>query len=206
LTVFETLGIVARRERKTQPISIMSEPPQKIEGVSFLGITVAYPRTFWGTLPYAFVCATIVLVTYFLAPHAAPARRLWLPIVVETNGSQMILGDTRQMNFWTPSARTGDFITKSGGPVSAPDKWQVIASDEPVMQFGLLLHSNANVFGYRRTEVWGRGRTIFKPGWWWTVNVTTNYSVAELGNAYQAFWKCSSPVFIEAVDNRGSEP
>ena len=96
-------------------------------------------------------------------------------------------------------------MTKSGRTVSDVDKWQAIASDEPVMQFGMLLHSNADVLGFRRTEVWGYGRTVFKPGWWWTVNVISNYSVAELGTAYQSFWKCSSPVFIEVVDNRGSE-
>ncbi len=190
---------------ETQAIAIMNESPQKNEGVSFLGVTVAYPRTVWGTLPYAFVCATIVLVAYFLAPHAPPARRLWVPTVVEANGSQTSMGETRQMNFWTPSARTGDYMTKSGSAAHDPSSWQCIASDEPVMQFGMMLHSNANVLGYRRTEMWGHGRTVFKPGWWWTVNVMTNYSVAELGNAYQSFWKCTAPVFIEVVDNRGSE-
>ncbi len=190
---------------ETQAIAIMNELPQKNEGVSFLGVTVAYPRTVWGMLPYAFVCATIVLVVYFLAPHATPARRLWVPIVVEKNGSQTSMGETRQMHFWTPSARTREYMRKSGSAGPDSSSWQAIASDEPVMQFGMLLHSNANVFGYRRTEVWGHGRTVFKPGWWWTVNVTTNYSVVDLGNAYQSFWKCSSPVFIEVVDNRGSE-
>jgi hypothetical protein len=184
----------------------MSEPPHKNEGVSFLGVSVDYPRTIWGTLPYAFVCATIVLVAYFFAvPRAAPARRLWVPTVVEANGSQTSLGETRQMNFWTPSARTGEYMAKSGQTENDPKSWQSIASDEPVMQFGMLLHSNADIFGYRRTEVWGHGRSVFKPGWWWTVNVTTNYSVADLGKTYQSFWKCSTPVFIEVVDNRGSE-
>jgi len=190
---------------ETQTIAIMSEKTQKNEGVSFLGITVAYPRTVWGTLPYAFVCATIVLVAYLLAPHAAPARRLWLPVVVEKDGSQTLMGESRQMSFWTPSARTRDYMTKNGGTVPESSSWQAIASDEPVIQFGTLLHSDPDVFGFRRTEVWGRGRSVFKPGWWWTVNVTTNYAVAELGKAYQSFWHCSSPVFIEVVDNRGSE-
>jgi hypothetical protein len=186
-------------------IALMSEPPRKNEAVPSSDAPGAYPRTLWGSLPYILVCATIVLVAYFLAPRMTPPRRLWVPIVVQKDGSQTPLGETRQMNFWTPSVRTRDYMTNRAGAGSSPDKWQMIASDEPVMQFGLLLHSNANVFGYRRTEVWGHGRTVFKPGWWWTVNVTTNYSVAELGNVYQSFWKCTAPVFIEVVDNRGSE-
>ncbi len=183
----------------------MSEQPQRNEGVSFLGLTIAYPKTVWGTLTFALVCATIVAAVYLLAPHAARPRRLWVPAVVEKNGSQTIMGETRQMNFWTPSTRTKEYLSKSGAAVSDSDKWQVIASDDLVMQFGMMLHTNGNVLGYRRSEGWGHGRSIFKPGWWWTVNVMSNYSVAELGRVYQSFWKCSAPVFIEVVDNRGSE-
>jgi len=186
-------------------IAVMSDQPQKFEGISFLGLSIAYPRTFWGTLPFGFGCAAIVLVVYFLTPRNAPPRRLWLPTVVDTNGAQAVLAESQQMNFWTPSVHTKDYLSAASTQPADPDRWQVLPNDDQVIQFGKLLHSNSNVLGYRRTEVWGHGRSVFKPGWWWTVNVYTNFSVAEMGQAYQRFWKCSGPVFIEAVQNRGSE-
>jgi hypothetical protein len=74
-----------------------------------------------------------------------------------------------------------------------------------VLKFGNLLHSNLNILGYRRVEVWGHGRTSYKPGWWWSVNVTTNCPVSQLAQMYRQFWKPPSAVFIEVIDNRGSE-
>ena len=127
-------------------------------------------------------------------------------MVVETNGNQTtILGETRQLEFWTPSARTKDYLHQEGGEVSTSEQWQVIPNDDAVLQFGTLLRSNVNVLGYRRVEVWGQGRTAFKTGWWWTMNVFTNYSGVDLAHDYQSFWKASQPLFVEVIDNRGSE-
>jgi len=129
-----------------------------------------------------------------------------MPVVVQTNGDQTVLGETRQLEFWTPSARTGDYLHKEeGGVVAKDDKWQMITNDDAVVQFGAVLHSNLEVLGYRRVEVWGQGHTSFKPGWWWTVNVFTNSSTADLAQTYQNFWKSSQPLFIEVIDNRGSD-
>ena len=165
----------------------------------------ACSKTLCGTASCLFVCATIAFVAYLvISSKSAPARRLWVPVVVETNGSQTVLGETRQMEFWTPSVKTQDYLHKEGGEVAGSEKWQVIPSDDAVLQFGALLHSNQNVLGYHRVEDWGQGRTSFKPGWWWTVNVFTNYSVVDMAHAYQTFWKVSQPVFIEVIDNRGS--
>jgi hypothetical protein len=178
----------------------MSEPNQKPEGISL------YPTTFWGALAVAFVCAATVAIVYLLAaPNHRQPRRLWTPTYVETNGTQTIIGETRQMEFWTPSARTRDYLAKGDGVVPDRDKWQIIASDDVVFQFGALLHSNQSVLGYRRSEVWGHGHTALKPGWWWSVNVTTNYQVGELAGVYNKFWNSRSAVFIEVIDNRGSE-
>jgi len=184
----------------------MNEPNQKPEGWYFLGTGFAWPRTFWGTLPFAFVCAAVVAVVYLLrAPKTEEARRLWTPIVVETNGTQTVLGESRQMEFWTPSARTKEFLAAEGGVIGDKHKWEIIPSDDVALKFGSLLHSNFNVLGYRRVEVWGHGRTSFKPGWWWSVNVTTNCPVGDLTRAYQDFWKPPSAIFIEVIDNRGGE-
>jgi hypothetical protein len=178
----------------------MSESNQKPEGCSL------FPKTFWGALSVAFICGTVLLIFFHLAsPKPEEPRRLWTPIVVETNGAQTILGDTRQMEFWTPSANTRKYLKATGDSVRDKEKWQIISSDDTVFQFGALLHSNRNILGYRRVEVWGHGRTGFKPGWWWSVNVTTNCGVSELTHAYQDFWNPPSPIFIEVIDNRGSD-
>ncbi len=125
-------------------------------------------------------------------------------MVIDSNGNQSILGETRQLEFWTPSAKTKDYLHKEGGAVGDKEKWEIIPSDDTVAEFGMVLHSNLDVFGYRRVEEWGQGRTSFKPGWWWTVNVTTNYSAADLASIYQKFWKSPQSVLVEVIDNRGS--
>jgi hypothetical protein len=176
--------------QKSRPILSMNGQPKKNSGALLL--------VSW--------CALIAVIACLVASkHSVPARRLWMPVVVETNGNETVLGETRQMEFWTPSAGTKDYLHKDGGEVDPKDKWQVIPGDDTVLQFGFLLHSNVNVLGYRRVEVWGQGRSNFKPGWWWTMNVFTNYSVGDLAHTYQEFWKSSQPVFVEVIDNRGSE-
>lgn len=151
------------------------------------------------------VCAAIGLVAYRLAPRPEPPRRLWLPVVVGTNGERAVLGDMRQFEFWTPSAKTKDYLHKEGGEVVAEERWEAIPSDDMVVQFGQMLHSNRNVLGYRRIEEFGQGRSAFKPGWWWTVNVFSNYSAVEMGRAYQDFWKSRQTVFMEEIDSRGHQ-
>jgi hypothetical protein len=159
-----------------------------------------------GVLPWVLVCATVACLGYvaFSMRPAAPARRLWLPVVVETNDSTSILGDTRQLEFWTPSVKTKDYLSTNGGGYSDREKWQVLASDDKVNDFGTMLHSNISVFGYRRVEEWGQGRTTFKPGWWWTMNVGTNFTVVDFAKAYRQFWNSPQALFVEVIDNRGS--
>ena len=177
----------------------MSEQPEKKAG------TFACPRTLCGALSCAFVCATIAFIACLvLSPHSGPKPRLWIPVVVETNGNQTVLGETRQMEFWTPSVKTKEYLRKVGGEVGDMEKWQIIPSDDAVSQFGLVLHSNVNVLGYRRIEEWGQGRTSYKPGWWWTMNVMTDYSVGDLAHLYREFWKSPQPILVEVIDNRGS--
>ena len=185
----------------------MTEQRQKNDGASFLGVSFAYPKTLWATLPFAFACATIAFIAYLFL-HSSPEqsaepRRVWTPIVIMTNGIQTIQGDMRRMEFWTPSARTKDYVAREGGGVRERDKWEILSSDEPVIEFGKLLRSDSSVAGYRRAEVWGHGRTILKPGWWWTMTVTTNYPVDKLMRTYRDFWKSPNSVFVEVIDNGG---
>jgi hypothetical protein len=156
-----------------------------------------------GVLCCLIICGTVCFVAVRLAAGPPPLRRLWSPIVIETNGNQTALADSRQLEFWTPSAATRDYLRKDGDQIIETERWQALSNDDRVVQFGDLLRSNGAVLGYRRVMEWGQGRTEFKPGWWWTVNVITNYSPEQLGRAYQDFWKSGQAVFIEVVDNRG---
>lgn len=157
------------------------------------------------TLCCAFICVTIAFIAWLvLQPQPGSGRRLWVPIVVETNGNEMALGETRQLEFWTPSAKTQDYLTKVAGEIGGREKWQVLSNDDADIQFGNILHTNGSVFGYRRFEVWGQGRTNYKPGWWWSMNVSTDYTAVDLAHAYHEFWKSSQPVLVEVIDNRGS--
>lgn len=160
--------------------------------------------SFCGVLNCLAICGTIAFVAYLLLgskPDLAP--RLWRPVVIESNGDQTVLGETRQMEFWTPSAKTKDFLHMDAGMVVTNEQWEALPSDDAVVQFGSALHSNKVVLGYRRVEVWGQGRTNYKPGWWWNVTVLTNCSAGDMATLYHGFWKNQQPVYLEVIDNRG---
>lgn len=155
-------------------------------------------------LSFVCVCALIAFIVFrYAPPRVEPPKRLWWPVVVSTNGTESVLGDSRQFEFWTPSVKTKDYLHMEAGKVVDLEKWEVLQNDDAVLQFGTMLHSNKNVLGYRRVEVLGQGRTSFKPGWWWTVNVLNDYSAGEMGRIYQNYWKSSQAVFIEVIDNHG---
>ncbi|MEY2407935.1 MAG: hypothetical protein QOF48_605 [Verrucomicrobiota bacterium] len=163
---------------------------------------------FWSTLSVICVCVTLAWITHqlFRPPPSLPPARLWTPIVVTGGGEETIIqAGTRRLEFWTPSGRTRDYLARDGGAVRDRDKWEAIPSDEPVQQFGALLRTNSDVLGYRRAEVWGQGHTIFKPGWWWTITVTTNYSAQNLVHAYRGFWKSTNTIYVERIENPGQE-
>lgn len=178
----------------------MNEPSQKNEN-AFVN-----PNTFFGVVCCLCLCATVAFIAYVsVVPHTQPPRRLWKPVIVETNGTATVLGESRQLEFWTPSAKTKDYLHTENGQVIPTESWEVISNENPVQQFGSILHSNQSILGYRRVEVWGQGRTNFKPGWWWTVNVLTNYTAGDLAMSYEQFWKSHQALFVEVIDNRGSE-
>jgi hypothetical protein len=163
----------------------------------------------------AFVVVSVVVLViacmFWQSTHSAgvatheAAPRIWTPILVTPQGDQMVQPNARRFEFWTPSAKTKDFLTKENGNIRDRDKWEEIPGEERVNEFGNVLRSNPNVLGYRRYEVWGHGRTVPKPGWWWAATVTTNYSIDDFVRAYRGFWKSSNSLFVEVIDNRGRE-
>ena len=166
----------------------------------------ASPKISPGILPWLLVWAAIAGLAcfVFLQRQAEPARRLWLPVVVGTNDSTPILGETHRLEFWTPSAKTKDYLSTNGGSYEDNERWQILTSDDKVNEFGMMLHSNRAIFGYRRVEEWGQGRTGFKPGWWWTMNAATDFTAVDLARAYRQFWNSPQAVLVEVIENRGN--
>lgn len=166
------------------------------------------PMNFWAAVCVALICATVAYVVHQFLNAREPGRpqRLWTPVGVTPEGSETVIQPaTRRLEFWTPSARTKDHLAREDGNIRERDKWEMLANDEPVHQFGQLLRTNSNVLGYRRAEVWGHGRTSLKPGWWWTMTVTTNYTLQQLVQSYRGFWKSSNAIFVEKIENPGEE-
>ena len=171
--------------------------------------SVAAPRTVWSFLSILVVCALLAFAIYKLAPAKTPAppHRLWTPLVVNNLGGEMNVPDQLRLEFWTPSSKTKDYVTKNSRDGADTNRhWEILESEEPVVQFGQRLRKDDEVLGFRRTEVWGHGRTGLKPGWWWSITVRTNYPPTKLAKTYREFWKTSNSVFVEVIDNRGHEP
>ncbi|HSY42517.1 MAG TPA: hypothetical protein VK811_01310 [Candidatus Acidoferrum sp.] len=177
----------------------MNEPSKRSAGSSDAH------NALFATIRCVFICATIVLIVYLFIPHTEAPRRLWKPVLIDTNGTTMILPESRQLEFWTPSAKTKNYLHTEKGQVVPTEAWEVISNDDVVQQFGSILHTNSFILGYRRVEVWGQGQTTYKPGWWWTVNVFTNYTATDLARTYDDFWQSHQVLFVEVIDNRGSE-
>jgi hypothetical protein len=165
----------------------------------------ALPKSLWSFLSIVVVCATAAFVVWRTLPvkNSPPPRRLWTPLVVNNLNTEMLVPDTLRMEFWTPSSKTRDFLGKENNDTNR--SWEAISSEERVMEFGKILRTDPDIVGYRRTEVWGHGRTSLKPGWWWSITVKTNYPTTRLARTYREFWKTSSSVFIEVIDNRGHD-
>src|SRR5262249_39124757 len=107
--------------------------------------TVVGGANFCGLLCCLIICATVVFVALRFAPRSEPQRRLWTPVVVQTNGSDVIIGATRQLAFWTPSSKTQDYLHKENGEVVPNEKWEVIPNEDAVINFGTMLHTNKNI-------------------------------------------------------------
>ncbi|HEX3624162.1 MAG TPA: hypothetical protein VH280_01925 [Verrucomicrobiae bacterium] len=156
-----------------------------------------------GTFCFVCICAAIAFVFWTSATRPA-SRRLWEPVLVATNGDITDLGESRQLEFWTPASDTKDYLHKENGKVVPTETWEVLSNDDANVQFGAALKKNQSVLGYRRVHVWGQGQTPYKPGWWWTVNAFTNYTPGDLARTYDGFWNFHQYLFVEVIDNRGT--
>src|SRR5579871_3589873 len=87
------------------------------------------------------ICGMVCFVAYSNTNHTQP-RRLWSPMIVGSTNGGTILGETRQLEFWTPSSKTKDYLHQEKGEVTPTEKWQIIGSEDPLLEFGSMLRSN----------------------------------------------------------------
>src|SRR5258705_5089009 len=113
---------------------------QSLPGSATSNVTPVHKANFWSALIIGLLCATVAYIAHQLIQRTSghALRRLWTPIVVLPNGAETALaGATRRLEFWTPSSRTKDHLTRESGGVRERDNWEILANEEPVQQFGL---------------------------------------------------------------------
>lgn len=101
---------------------------------------------------------------------------------VTMNGNPVTLPEgPRQIQFWTPSAKTKEAANVKD--------WEKIASDGELDKFGDGLKTAGIVAGYRRYEVTGDGKGGRKTGAWWVASGGENFKLENFLAAYLRFWK-----------------
>jgi hypothetical protein len=190
---------VAAKERA--PAARSSPGARKIK---ILGQVVEYPETMHGVVFAVAVCVAIVFVVWIVVHGPAENVRTiagaFRTVESPKAGETKDVPGTSRLEFWTPSAKTVDFLKSKEG-LSA---WEANATEERVKAFGELLKAKPGVNGYRRYEVWGHGVTEFKPGWWWVVRVREPFTAEQLIAEYRKFWGTDWPLFVEVLENRAS--
>jgi len=165
--------------------------------IEILGQRLSYPKTVYGTV---FSLGLFTLLGFSLYTVLVLAKSENLGIVSEG----IIVGgfggekDFKRANiiqhqFWTPSEKTIAYEELR--------PWVKEASPEATKlnnEFGELITSNDSVYGYRRFEVFGKGRSNGKEGVWWVVNSSPKFTAEELAKLYQDFWGTNSSIYIES--------
>jgi len=116
-------------------------------------------------------------------------------IIVGSFGGEKDFKETNiiQYQFWTPSEKT--IAYKELRP------WVIAASQNATKlnnEFGELITATDSVYGYRRYEVYGKGRSNGKEGIWWVVNSSPKFTTEDLARIYQDFWGTNSSIYIES--------
>ena len=106
----------------------------------------------------------------------------------------------RYIQFWTPSAATQQFLkTSNGGFVPEDQKWQIV-SDEKAKKFGDYIMDYQLVQGFRRYEVYGKGRSTYKKGWWWAARIEFDFDLSEFARSYSDFWGSNKTLYVEEIN------
>ena len=164
--------------------------------IEFLGQKLSYPKTIYGAV---FSLGLFILLGFSLYTILVLAKSENLNIVTE----DIIVGgyggktDFKRKNivqhqFWTPSRGTYESQDLSGWVEDIKD------IEKRNAEFGTLLTKNDSIYGYRRYEIYGQGRSNPKKGMWWVINADKELSTKNVADLYQRFWDTDNSVYIES--------
>jgi hypothetical protein len=169
--------------------------------IEILGQRLSYPKTIYGAI---FSIGLFVLFGFALYTILVLAKSENLGIITEDiviggfgGSSDFKRSNIVQHQFWTPSEKT-----KNYGNLSPWVKKASINATQLNNEFGEKLTSNENVFGYRRFEVYGKGRSNAKEGTWWVLNASPEFTTDKLAKIYQEFWGTHQSIYIETYNHR----
>lgn len=169
-----------------------------------LGQKFPYPETAYA-LAGLFVVVLGIFAVLYLVLVVANTERLTLVTraIYQWNGRRIESPEqSRVVQFWSPSSDTCQYAQKdSVGKVVADDNWLCV-SDQKVKDFDEKVIQYPEVIGYRRHNVFGHGRTEFKEGLWWTLNVTKKFSIESFVYSYSQFWGNKRDVYVEEIGSR----
>jgi hypothetical protein len=173
--------------------------------IEILGQKMSFPKTIHGAITavvFSIVITIIVYIALVIAGDTTSSivNRL---VIGKTIDGENLNEDIYQIQFWTPSKDTEPHVDDSD------QQWQrdVIARNNVKKEnesFGVKLTSNSKVNGYRRHEVYGKGRSDAKSGYWWVLTVNKDYDVSEFVTEYQKYWKTKDAVYVEVSNYNGN--
>lgn len=164
--------------------------------IEVLGQKLSYPKTVYGAV---FSLGLFALLGFSLYTVLVLAKSENLNIVTE----DIIVGgyggqtDFKRKNivqyqFWTPSKGTYESKDLSDWVKAIKD------IETRNAEFGSLLTQNNSIYGYRRYEIFGQGRSEPKKGMWWVVNADKHITTETIAAIYQSYWNTDSSIYIES--------
>src|SRR4029077_2102474 len=135
--------------------------------------------------------------------------------ISKTNGEPEVREEgpeTKLTQFWTPSVDTKTDLANNFAPNQIPqdDSWEILNDDSRVEEFEKELwtrfkrENSGPLYGLRRYQTAGRGRTLHKRGWWWILTVKRDFDSKELAKFYFAFWNNSKQMYVEEINGKSS--
>ena len=174
---------------------------QRESEIEFLGQRLNYPKTLYGAVFSIglFLLFGFSLYTILVLAKSENLGIITHDIVVGGFGGNNDFTKTNivQHQFWTPSDKTKN--SKNLEP------WVKKASTNATKlndEFGEVLSSDPNVFGFRRFEVYGKGRSSAKEGTWWVLNVSPEFTSDHLASLYQKYWGTDQSIYIETYNQK----
>lgn len=171
--------------------------------IEIFGQKISYPKDKHGAISVFAVGIVIVAVSWIaLVPGGSTTNSLAGHFSAGgTVDGKGLNTNIYQIQFWTPSEKT---VLLRDDP---KQMWQanVLKGDVGKQNnlFGDKLTSNNNVTGYRRFEVYGKGRGDPKYGYWWILTVSKDYKVRDFVKEYQDYWQTTDSVYVEVMNYEG---